>query len=210
MRDIYTITAAEWEDVFRKHLHCSKQTRMYAGDPKWDAEGLNVLGVRMNPIEEFYLRGIHGWNDWLVFVMKDVVELFRCTTDPAVVHENPKGIAHLSEGVWESYARGTHKAPWRTALVQSKAPVHVVRTRDNGRITMSERGYFGINIHNAAGWNKPSAGCTVIMPDKVLGVYDKNFHRFKDMLKAAPDRPARTYCLLNAGQMAAYGYEVLI
>jgi hypothetical protein len=48
----------------------------------------------------------------------------------------------------------------------------------------------------------------VLRPDKVLGMFDKNFQRFAKMLKAAPDRPVRSYCLMNAEQLRGYGVEV--
>lgn len=199
-----------WRAIFETHLNWANSARRVQGMPAWDHDGLNVIGIRCNPITGFYVKDKEDFNDWLVLVQGQRVEVFACTTDPAHVNVNPAGVAHLCEGVWASYIRGTHKAPWRTALVQSKAPVRIVRTDQRGNILRQETGYFGINIHNAAGWNKPSAGCTVLKPEKVLGMLDKNFQRFAMMVKAAPDRPVRSYCLINAEQLRGYGVEVLL
>jgi hypothetical protein len=167
----------------------------------------------MNPFTDFYVRGKSDFNDYLIMCWRDAqgehVRVFACTTDPAHTNENPKGVAHLAEGCWNSYVRGTHKATWRTALVQSAGPVMVYRTDHQGKILCTDRGYFGINVHNAAGFGKPSAGCTVLMPaGRILGMGDKNFAEYKAILKAAPDRPSRTYTLVSARRMAQYGFHL--
>lgn len=201
----------DWKKVFAHQLAWAKQTpaERMSGEPYWDDHGLNVLAVRMNANTDFYLRGKDDFNDFLIFAQDGKVTVFECTTDPAHTNENPKGVAHLAEGCWDAYVRGSHKSPWRTALVQRKAPVVVYRTDHQGRIKMMDRGYFGINVHNAAGFGKPSAGCTVLKPHaRILGMGDRNFKVFRKMLKAAPDRDSRTYTLINHRQMANYGYRL--
>jgi hypothetical protein len=212
---VHRLTMMDWRDVFTQHLRWSEKTGRTSGSPQWDPDGLNVIGVRMNPVTSFYVRGKQDWNDFLVLVdtreiavrENRTVTVLRATVDPADVRENPKGIAHLAEGCWDAYVRGRHKAPWRMALVQRTAPVLVIRTTPQGKVTVHERGYFGINIHNAMGLGKPSAGCTVIMPEKI-GMRDRNWLRFRDILAEAPDRPSRTYCLVSHEHMQQYGYPL--
>ena len=208
-KSIYRMSVSDWAAVFAAHLIASQRDGLTSGLPQCDPDGLNVLGVRMNPITAFYVKGVQDWNDFLVLVEahENRVTVLRATTDPAVVRENPKGIAHLAEGCWDAYVRGIHKAPWRKALVQRAGPVKVIRTDAKGRETCREVGYFGINVHNAMGLFRPSAGCTVIKPAK-MGMRDANYLVFRDILKAAPDRPSRTYSLMNAGQLEAYGYPI--
>lgn len=206
--DINGLTHQDWRDIVAKHLYWSKQANRFHGDPKWDEGGLQIIGVRMNAIENFYVRGKEAFNDFLVLILNQKVHVFACTTDPAHVDVNPRGVAHLCEGSWDSYVRGAHKAPWRRALVQRAGPVRVVRTNQAGKVLMQETGYFGINIHNAAGFNKPSAGCTVLKPAGVLGVGDRNFKEFKETLQSAPDRKSRTYFLMNRSQLESYGYTI--
>ncbi len=201
---IEAYTVDTWRDLFSKHLDWAKQNKRVSGAPKWDEGGLNAIGVRMNPINRFYVKDKEAWNDYLVLILDETRTLFNCTVDPAVVHENPKGIAHLLEGCWDSYVRGFHKSKNRRALVQRTNPVRVVRTDGKGKILMEDWGYFGINIHNASGVLRPSAGCTVIQPKGGFMIEDENYRRMRDIINAAPDRPSRTYCLMNHTQLADY------
>jgi len=205
-----TLSRADWYDIFTKHLYWSRNNNRISGAPRWDETGLNVIGIRMNPIEEFFVpaNAEESWNDYLVLITPDTIVTLPCTTDPAVVKVNPRGIAHLNEGCWDAYVRGAHRAAWRKALVQRKAPVRVTRTDSRGNVLMHEWGYFGINIHNAMSWTKPSAGCTVIKPDRVFGLKDKNYSTFRRMLIDAPSRDSRTYTLINLEQLKGYGYDI--
>jgi hypothetical protein len=121
---------------------------------------------------------------------------------------NPRGIAHLNEGCWDAYVRGCHKSRRRRALVQRTNVVRVTRTDRKGNVLVHDWGYFGINIHNAAGLRRPSAGCTVLKPDRGFLMRDANYRRFAALLHAAPDRPSRTYCLMNREQLAGYGFDI--
>lgn len=203
--NLITTTAAQWREIFQKHLTWAlSQPVRNSGTPRWD-NGLAIIGIRMNSTTENYVRGKHDFNDYLVLVHGGVVTVFQCTTDPADTNENPLGDAHLLEGCWDAYVRGYHKTQDRRALVQRTNPVVVTRTNSKGQVTKQfDRGYFGINIHNAAGWGKPSAGCTVLMPTGGLMQRDTNYLRFRDILNAAPDVPSRTYCLMNVKQLEAY------
>ncbi|MAT39251.1 MAG: hypothetical protein CL946_06580 [Ectothiorhodospiraceae bacterium] len=208
---ISALSPADWYDAFTKHLYWSQNNNRISGNPAWDAEGLNVIGIRCNPLEDFFMptrTGKEEWNDALVLIEGTRIEVFACTTDPAVVRVNPIGIAHLNEGCWDSYVRGNHRSAWRKALVQRKGPVRVTRTDSRGNVKMHEWGYFGINVHNAMSWRKPSAGCTVIKPDRIMGLKDKAYIRFRDMLMNAPSRNSRTYALMNRTQLRGYGYDV--
>jgi len=202
-------TADELQAICLSHLIWAKDAKHTSGVPHWDSTGLNVIGIRMNPITGFYVKGKGDWNDHLYLVQGTMVVHFACTVDPAVVIENKKGIAHLDEGCWDAYIKGSHKTAGRLALVQRANPVRVTRTNAKGAITMSEWGMFGINIHNAAGLFRPSAGCTVIQPKRGFMAMDENYKVFKNLLLEAPDRPSRTYFLLNHDQLKSYGYEIV-
>lgn len=202
--DIRGIPYRGWKQAFLRHLVWSQACGMRSGSPNWDDNGLNVIGIRNNPLTSFYVKDRDDWNDYLILVFCGT-HILRCTTDPAVVNVNPEGIAHLNEGCWDSYVRGYHRGNTRRALVQSKRSVVVTRTDANGRVLTEQRGFFGINIHNAAGFTRPSAGCTVIMPKKKLGIlHDENYHRFREILDMVPSRDSRTYCLMNMDQLTTY------
>jgi hypothetical protein len=202
------MSAADFYDAFAKHLHWSRANNRISGTPQWDASGLNIIAVRMNALECFYIKGREDWNDHLFLIQGDTVHHIACTVDPAKVRVNPRGIAHLNEGCWDAYVRGYHKSRKRRALVQRTNPVRVTRTDNIGNVQMHEWGFFGINIHNAAGLKRPSAGCTVLKPERGFMLRDANYRRFAQILNAAPDRPSRTYCLMNAQQCTAYGYDL--
>ncbi len=204
------ISANDWRAFFHKHLEWARTNNRIAGKPHWDTYGLNVIGIRMNPIEDFYVKG--GWNDFLILVQGANVTVFPCTIDPARVKVNPRGVAHLNEGCWDSYVRGYHRAATygrkRRALVQTKNPVRITRTDYESNVLLHEWGFFGINIHNAAGLRRPSAGCTVIKPLRGFMLRDRAYRRFAAELNAAPDVPSRTYCLMNSVQAQNFGVKL--
>lgn len=218
MQSMYDMTASDWQRAFTQHLWWAQHNKRFSGNPNWNTEGLNVLGIRMNSINSFYVRGREDWNDFLILVdytgstnadrHVGAVCILPCTVDPAVVNVNPKGIAHLSEGCWDSYIRGKHKG--RKALIQRTNPVRVTRTDNTGKVLMHEWGYFGINIHNAQAWNRPSAGCTVIKPDrKLFGLAnDRNYQVFAGIVYRSQSVDSRTYTLMSINQFRSYGFDV--
>lgn len=194
-----------WKRAAEKHIYEMRRAQQFTGNPVWDAEGLNIIGVRMNPVEHFYVKGKEDFNDWLILILRDRIEVFACTTDPAHVNVNPAGVAHLLAGAWDSYERGYHKQDRnRRALVQTRGAVRIIRTDQQGKVLKSESGYFGINIHNAAGWGKPSAGCTVIRPERGLMLQDKAYLRFREIIELAPGRDSRAYLLMEKPQLESY------
>lgn len=77
---------------------------------------------------------------------------------------NPKGCARLKEGLWW-YEFGLHRG--HSALVQSTL-FEVDRLDSSGKVILSEKGRFGINLHSggpgdeAEDIGKWSAGCQII------------------------------------------------
>lgn len=113
-----------------------------------------------------------GFNDLLGFVTRDVIQLFKGTTDPGVYWtmnkiNPPHGAAHLVTGFHPSiYSVGMHfKWP---ALVQSGSAKIWRDDNNDFKYTIGEpnqEGLFGMNFHHAN--NSPtigqwSAGCQVV------------------------------------------------
>lgn len=106
------------------------------------------------------------WNDTILVVKEDEVVPFPASVDPGVLQqENPRGTAHLVEGVY-SYRMGLHRRRER-ALVQAG----VVRLRRYFDLrpgdldAYEEEGWFGINIHRGGSGERVgswSAGCQAV------------------------------------------------
>lgn len=202
---------------------------MYIGDPQRsiDCGAFTTLVVRMNPITDFYVRTKHAFNDFLVFIVNAPdprVVILPCTADPAVFkkpYPNPTGIAHIHEGAYQSYWRGTHRESWRTALVQMDY-LHLVRTDHNGNPNMLEpwnsqsqevKIYLDknakCNVHNSMSKNKPSAGCVVYRSWGAMGRFDKNFRQVKGIIKSAPSEPMRTVIVTQFETLMRVGMQAL-
>ena len=218
------LATLHWPEIAKKHIDWAVEAEMISGGgrcgkqtqpedyPRWDPDGLNVIGIRMNPITDYYKHNEVMYNDFLVYVYGEnfnadgkFILVLPGTTDPADTDVNPKGDAHLGEGAYNAYVRGYHKGQKsRRALLQTKAQVFVVRTRSNGEITVREWGYFGINIHDMYG-RRPSAGCQGYPRDGEGKVGNGANHKMvESFVDAAPSRDSRTYLLMNHEQLRSY------
>jgi hypothetical protein len=199
-------TLIEYNHLFNAH----KQVR-HSGNPVFPSkinEGV-IFGFRCNLETD---ANLGKWNDTLVFIKllgsaytKIILE---CTADPAI---DKYGVAHLRQGVWNSYVVRPHR--WqstnyrscnsklpanvpRWAFCQDLNPVEILRTNGNGKVISNHIGYFGINIHESAG--DTSLGCTIPRSrcewvNKILPlIYDVN--NSKHLLS---NHNNLSYCLIN-------------
>jgi hypothetical protein len=74
------LTASDWKLIFHKHRKWSESINRVSGNPQWDDDGLNVIGIRCNDVLRYYVRGKEDWNDCLVMVLGESVTIFPCTT----------------------------------------------------------------------------------------------------------------------------------
>lgn len=98
-------------------------------------------------------RGIY--DDALFIDSANVTAAFNANTDPSVAR---KGMAVLAPGLYLAHRLGLHRGQYR-ALVQRAGPVTVVRDQ-----SITESGYFGINIHKGSTTTTSSEGCQTIPP----------------------------------------------
>lgn len=219
----YDLSYSEVKALWAKHLLWSKENNRISGNPKWfDEPGtVNVIGVRCNTEVDF---NFGKYNDYLILIVNNADGTYSqliidVTVDPA---KTKHGIAHLRQGVWNSYELRPHK--WtsryfnyiqktikRWALCQDLNNVEIVRTDGKGKIIETERGKFGINIHDNGGYADSSLGCTVLEHDKeyfekyLAYLYDwKN----EKVIMANPHNVS--YCLMNFGSLEKYINEVVI
>ncbi len=200
----------DWELIFSQHLKWSTDNKRTAGIPQWWSKDgyINVVGVRFNT-EKGFNNG--KFNDFLMLSLEgDSVAYFEVTTDPKT---NKYGIAHLRQGCWNSYVIRPHR--WenkyypglgtipRWAICQDGNEVEIIRTDGKGNVVETERGYFGINIHEATG--DTSLGCTI--PKSQQSWLDYALPMLYD-LKQKKRVPLNwkniTYTLINVSNMEDY------
>jgi len=204
------------QSIFEKHLEWSKNNKRTIGKPRWRVEDmtLNVIGVRCNSESDF---NFGKYNDYLILVLNKSSEDFTkvvmtVTVDP---NRNKDGIAHLRQGVWNSYVVRPHRWAYRNfpkngrqyrwAICQDKNEVEIVRTDGNGGIIRSVRGFFGINIHDTGGYSDSSLGCTVIKSDSSYeNLFLPCIYDIKGKEYVPANRNDITYCLINEQQFLKY------
>jgi len=204
----------DWELIFAKHLDWSAKNKRTSGVPQWwTSDGtLNVVGVRFNTETDF---NNGKYNDFLMLSLEgDSVAYFEVTTDPK---SNKFGIAHLRQGCWNSYTIRPHR--WenkyfpkigtipRWAICQDKDEVEIVRTDGKGNIVETERGFFGINIHESTG--DTSLGCTIFKSQQsYLDLALPMLYDLKAKRRVPTNWKNLTYTLINHTNMEDYLREI--
>jgi hypothetical protein len=207
---------SDWKKVFNKHLAWSKENKRTIGKPVWREEDmtLNVIGIRCNSETDF---NYGKYNDYLILVLNKSSDDFtkvimEVTVDPC---RNNDGIAHLRQGMWNSYVVRPHKWAYRNfphigrqqrwAICQDKDQVEIVRTDGNGSVIKSVRGFFGINIHDTGGYKDSSLGCTVIKSDESYeDLYLPCIYDIDEDDYVPSNHTNLTYCLINEQQFGKY------
>jgi len=218
---IFDLNYSDLKSLFAKHLLFSKENNRTSGIPKWHEEPgtLNVIGIRCNSETEF---NFGKYNDYLILIFNNASGSFdevilEVTVDPC---RNKEGIAHLRQGVWNSYKVRVHrnvsryfdfigKKMKRWALCQDVNPVEIIRTNGDGKVMKTERGFFGINIHDNGGYADSSLGCTILKDDR-----EDYFNKYLPYLIDPDDEKYLcsnhsniTYCLINYSQLEKYYKE---
>lgn len=176
-------TSTVFHEVWRKYHRICKDRGRVIGSPylRLDDMSVNVMGIRNN--QEIAFNDEEYCNDLLVIEQTQgtahIFYVFDVTMDPK---SKKNKIAHLLEGLYSSYRVRPHRwQPGRTAICQGPNDVFVARTDSTGKVLktyVKQKGIFGINIHDAAGYRNSSLGCTVLEPDS-----DKNKHHYKEHFK---------------------------
>lgn len=199
----------DYRKLFNTHLLWAKENNRVTGDPKWFDEPftLNVIGIRCNSEADF---NFGKYNDFLILILNKPDDRYDQAIIPVTVdpNRNKDGIAHLRQGVWNSYVIRPHKWESRTfsevgtiyrwAICQDKDVVEVIRTDGKGNIIKADRGMFGINIHDSGGYYDSSLGCTVIKNDNhYLKLFLPYIYDLKLKKKVPLNYDNLTYCLIN-------------
>jgi len=221
MKNIYeTLNGLTYDDykmIFEEHLEWAKDNDRGRGLPQWwnvGRNGLNIIGVRCNTEVDF---NFGKYNDYLVLIFNKDITILNVTVDPG---RNKNGIAHLRQGMWNSYVIRPHRwakrsfpgigEQYRWAICQDKHTVQIVRTDGKGKVISNERGMYGINIHDSGGYNDSSLGCTVIQSDtSYVDLYLPLLYDIHTGKEVPVNHEDLTYCLINFSQLEKYigGFE---
>jgi hypothetical protein len=173
-----------WQNITNKFIEYSKRNFIVYGIPEWHEQTgtINVICIRNND-ENSFNDAIRN-NDKLVIIENRPNDSFRLyeysvTADPSA---KKSGIAHVSEGAYNSYVVRPHR--WiagRTALCQDAGEVRIFRTYSIGKLMHYEWGYFGINVHDTGGFWNSSLGCVILADSKQYQ------NEFKPLLLRAKD-----------------------
>jgi hypothetical protein len=210
------LSYGQLKTLFAKHLLWSKENNRIAGLPKWwDEPGtINIIGIRSNTEADF---NFGKYNDFLIVLINKTLDRYNQVLMPVTVDPNrtKDGIAHLRQGVWNSYVVRPHKWASRTfpaigtiqrwAVCQDLNVVEVCRTDGKGKIKLTETGHFGINIHDNGGYVDSSIACTVIQKDSdYLEKFLPMLYDLDTEKKVPVNHNNLTYCLINHVQLEAY------
>jgi len=218
---ISKLTYNDLKELFTKHLAWSQGNNRVSGNPKWfdDDNTLNVIGIRCN--EELDVNN-KRYNDYLILIhnknSSDVsIVVLEVTIDPAI---DKYGRAHLRQGLWNSYVIRPH-APsgndernfpnigrqkrWGICQNQNSGEVEVARTDGHGQLLKTERGRFGINIHDSGGYVDSSIGCTVIKSDESYeSLFLPLIYNIQNNNYVPKNRTDITYCVINQDRLLEY------
>lgn len=220
MENVYSIlSSAKYTDlkaIAEKHIEWAKANERFRGEPVWHDEPgtLNIIGVRCNTEADF---NFGKYNDYLILVLNKENDeytsaIINVTVDPATTKN---GIAHLRQGAWNSYVVRPHR--WarrrfgkfgeinRWACCQDLHTVEIVRTDGKGKIISTERGMYGINIHDNGGYRDSSLGCTVIQSDEsYLNIFLPMIYNLSKSKPEPVNFKNLTYLLINHSQIEKY------
>jgi hypothetical protein len=194
-------TSLVFHEVWRKYLIIAQNRNRVIGKPflHLDDMSVNVMGIRNN--QEIAFNDEQYCNDLLIIEQTQnkahLFYVFKVTMDPKAKRSK---IAHLLEGVFASYKVRPHRwQPGRTAICQGPNDVLIARTDTDGNIIKTyskQKGIFGINIHNAAGYRNSSLGCTVLEPDSEKNDWHWKNH-FKLLVKSISNKELIDYVVIN-------------
>jgi len=201
LREYKFFTSPVFHGVWRKYLTIARDRDRVIGKPRLrlDEMSVNVMGIRNN--QEIAFNDDQYCNDLLVIEQTQGIShlfyVFKVTMDPKAKRNK---IAHLLEGVYASYKVRPHRwQPGRTAICQGPNDVLVGRTDITGKIIKTykkQKGIFGINIHDAAGYRNSSLGCTVLEPDSKENDWHWKNH-FKSLVKSISNKDLIDYVVIN-------------
>ena len=218
---ISNFSYSDLKKLFTKHLAWSQGNNRVSGNPVWLEEDntLNVIGIRCNKEIEVNNR---RYNDYLILIhnknSSDVsIVVLEVTIDPAT---DKYGRAHLRQGLWNCYVIRPH-APsgndernfpnlgwqkrWGICQNQNSGEVEVIRTDGNGNEIKTERGRFGINIHDSGGYTDSSIGCTVIKSDESYeSLFLPEIYDIQNNSYVPKNRNDITYCVINQDRLSEY------
>jgi hypothetical protein len=203
LKSLNFFTSVIFHQVWRNYLNLAKDRGRVIGEPKLrlgDKE-INVMGIRNNEEIAFNDKDTF-YNDLLVIEQTErqahLFYIFKVTMDP---RGRLFKVSHLLEQVAASYtALRPHKyVPGRTALVQDRDNVIVARTDTKGNVITDykeHKGFFGINVHDSAGYLNSSIGCTVLEPESEDN--DNQFKKhFKPLIESITNKEAVDYAVIN-------------
>ena len=168
----------QYKFLFEKYVAELKHTEYLRNESiAWsDAEGtINVFVIRCNDM--YITNDIQRNNDWLVVIENRPEDsfrryIFKCTADPKYRRNK---IANLVEQIYYGNVRNHRWIPGRDAICQDNNEIYV-RRYENGE-WFEEKGHFGINIHNSAGFFNTSLGCVVLASE------DSYLNEFRPLLR---------------------------
>lgn len=160
----------------------SRQTVEVAALKAWKADGRKAEDFPSTYVAAFraYYEDSMGkpdqndvgiYDDAIFIVTPTHFSSWNANTDPSRYGWNSgagKFMARLKPGVWWM-RRLKHKINSPTgymAFGQGSDPVTVERIRQDGTITMTETGCFGINLHRGGNTGTSSEGCPTIPPSQ--------------------------------------------
>lgn len=175
---LLNIMSYEYEKIFNNwftELQSTQYKNGYDISYLSDKGAINIFIIRMNKLG--VMNDQKRNNDYMVMVYNayDGIEkyVFDVTADPKTKRG---GIASILPQVYKGNIRNHRWIFGRTAVCQDNHPVWVWRYGTN----VTEKGFFGINIHdNGGAWNS-SLGCTILADSDS---YKENFKRVLDIVK---------------------------
>ena len=208
-------TLEQFKWLFAKHFNWSAQNDRIAGAPKFP-DGPNQLiafGIRCNDERD---SNNGKWNDYLVVILTQadgsfIKNIIPVTVDPG---RDKYGVAHLQQGVWNSYKIRPHNFAKRTfprvgyisrwAICNDLDVVGITRTDGKGNVIKRERVQAKTNIHDRIGID-PSLGCTVIEDDDdYVDLYLPLLYDLQEAHPVPDNWDNLTYCLVNLDTLEIY------
>lgn len=175
---LFDLSYQQLKDLFNDYLvYLSKfKTKYHNPNVKWrDDDGtINVIVIRCNDL--YVTNDMVRNNDYLCVIHNtgDSYEqfVFNVTADPKT---RKNRIANLCSQSYIGNIRNHRWIPNRLAICQDNDAIWVRRYENNK--WFEENGYFGINIHNSAGFFNSSLGCVILSSE------DSYINSFRPLLK---------------------------